>query len=117
MGPVNVQLIPATAVSSTTAYASLGLPSALLVKGSIQGVMVSTATGTLKLQYSNDPQAVISGGQPTNWSDIPSASVSVAGAGVYGFAQIDLCYAWIRAVYTNATNSGTVSVQFQGLGI
>ncbi len=68
----------------------------------------STLTGTAKIQVSNDPYTP--GQTPTNWSDLASASVAVAGAGTVNIPKIDLCYNWIRVVWTNSTNTGTLKV-------
>lgn len=72
------------------------------------------AAGTLKLQASND-ESEASNFVPTNWSDIPSASVAVSGAGAFLIPKTDLCYQWVRLVYTN-TGSGSISVVFKALG-
>jgi len=77
-----------------------------------------TAAGTLKIQCSNDvpvgaPQSFI----PTNWSDIPNAtSTIVAGVGP-AIVIPNMCFGWIRAVYTRASGgSSTVVVNMNQLG-
>jgi hypothetical protein len=104
------------AIAKQTA-ANLSSPAILalnLFAGSAQAGCTGAAAGTLKMQASNDdpaagPSAV------TNWSDIPSASVSVSGAGAYLIPKLDLCYQYVRLVYTNS-GTGTVQVVFKALG-
>lgn len=109
----------AVAVSGTTVYRSNPIDTALCVAGSVQIVSTGTATGAAKLQASNDecpagnlPKNFV----PANWTDIPSATVSVTGAGTFLIPKIDLSYRWVAVVYTNATNTGNVSAQFNGIG-
>ena len=71
---------------------------------SAQGVITGTSpNGTLKLQCSNDiltQQQLDNGLTPTNWSDIPSGSVSVSGStGVYLIPKVDTSYTCIRLVW------------------
>lgn len=84
-----------------------------------QVIMTGTASGTAKLQYSNDivdpstPPAT-----PTNWNDIPSATVTLTGtAGAFALPKVDLCYAWVKLVYThNNGSAGTVTVNLKAFG-
>lgn len=85
---------------------------------SAQAVVTGTSTGTLKFQFSNDivdPTLVTT--PPTNWSDVPSATVAIAGAGVYVIPKTDLCYEYIRVVFvhTNAA-AGTISCNTKVIG-
>lgn len=88
-----------------------------LLACSIQAVVSSgSASGTLKLQMSNDQPL---SGSPTNWSDITNATVSVSGAGVIAILITDLAYQWIRVVYSDgssgtATSSMTVHLAAKG---
>lgn len=81
-----------------------------------------TATGTFKIQASNDPCA--SGGPtanlfvPVNWVDIPSASVAVASGASVLITIAQMNYRWIRAVYTrSAGGSSTVNVNMNALSV
>lgn len=72
---------------------------------SMQTVATGADTaGTIKLQYSNDSSAVNADGsaatEPTNWSDVTSGSITVAGAAVQAIQKLDICYEWMRAVFT-----------------
>jgi len=82
---------------------------------SAQGVFTGTTVGVLKLQFSNDitnpPIA------PTNWSDIPSATIAVTAAGNFAIPKTELCYGFIRAVYTATSGAGTATVTLVSLGV
>ena len=58
----------------------------------------------MKLQASNDEQPDLrnAGWVPTNWSDISGATVAISGAGAFLIPKTDLCYQWVRVVYTNS---------------
>ncbi len=84
---------------------------------SVSSVSTSTATGTLKLQFSNDytdPTLQITA--PVNWIDIPSATVSVTAASTVGIPKTDICYRYIRAVFTNSAGSGLITVNIMAQG-
>lgn len=106
----NVNIIPLQAAATIT---SSSLDSRNLISMSLQLVATGAAAGTLKVQASNDnPQTP---GNPVNFTDISGASVAVSGAGSYLIPQTDLCYEFIRAVYTN-TGAGTLTVNLKALG-
>lgn len=87
-----------------------------LISISLQAVVAGTSAGALKLQFSDDFALLNqANAQPTHWSDIPSATVAVAGAGVYGIPKFDLCYRWIRAVYTPSSGTGTITANMNAL--
>lgn len=104
------------AVDASKDEASAAVPASQLFYISAQVVSTGASTGTLKLQFSNDivnPQAP-NGAAPTNWSDITGASVSVTAASVTAILKTEVCYAYIRAVYThNNGSAGTVSANLQ----
>lgn len=109
----NIQIIPLQAASTVT---SEPIDSRNLLYCSVQMAATGSAAGTLVLQASND----IAGadgvpGPQSNWSPIPSATVSVSGAGAYMIPKTDLCYQWVRVVYTNS-GTGTISAVFKALG-
>lgn len=109
--------LSAVAVSSTTAYTSDAIDAQLLVSASVQVITTGTATGAAKLQMSNDQTSAQNVKfTPTNWTDIASATASITAAGSVLIPKTDLSYRWIRVVYTNATNTGTLSVQVNGIG-
>lgn len=79
-----------------------------------------TAAGTVKIQMSND--APPAGNQapfaPTNWTDVSSASISVAsGVAANPIEIANMKYRWIRAVYTRTSGgSTTITVQMNAQG-
>jgi len=85
---------------------------------SAQVVTTGTSTGVLKLQASNDivVQQSVSG-QPIHWFDITGATVSVVGAGTTAILKTELCYQYIRAVWTHANGlPGTITINLQIAG-
>lgn len=72
----------------------------------------ATAAGTLKLQASNDapingnPQTFI----PTNWADIPNATSTVASGIGPAIVIGNMCFAYIRAVYTRSGGGSTTII-------
>ncbi len=77
----------------------------------------ATVAGTLKLQCSNDnPNPTgkgIGGGTPfvpTNWADIPNATSTItAGAGP-AIVVPNMCFQYIRAVFTRTGGTSTFNV-------
>lgn len=109
-----------TALSSADASASKQsdvIDGSQLYSISIQGAVTGTAAGTLKLQYSNDFVGNPAIPQPINFSDVPTATVAVAGAGVYSIPKTELCYRWLRIVYTATSGAGTITVNSNTLGV
>lgn len=89
---------------------------------SVQAEVTGTSTGVLKLQASNDPLQTLQldslgNAIPINWSDVPSATVAIAGAGIYLIPFTQVCYRWIRCkfVHTNgATGTIVANMNTQG---
>lgn len=112
MRQVNDNIIPLQAAATITTAA---IPALNLFSCSAQVTTTGAgAAGTFIIQASND-DFTASNAVPVNWSAIPSATVTVAGAGAFLIPKTDLCYQWVRLVYTN-TGSGTVSAVFKALG-
>lgn len=111
MRQVNDNIVPVTTAATVTTAA---LPALNLFYCSAQITVTGAGAGTLKFQASND-HPVAANGVPVNWSDIPSATIAVAGAGSYLIPKTELCYEWVRLVYTN-TGTGTMSIIFKALG-
>ena len=111
MRQVSDNIIPLQAAATITTAA---IPALNLFSCSAQAVSTGSGAGTLVIEASND-EPIAPGATPVNWSLIPSASVSVSGAGAFLIPKTDLCYQWVRLVYTN-TGSGTISVIFKALG-
>ena len=110
MRQVNENIIPLQAAASIT---SAAIPALNLFYCSAQIAATGASAGTLVIQASNDD--FVNGNPPTNWSPIPTATVTVTGSGAYLIPKIDLCYQWVRLAYTN-TGAGTISVVFKALG-
>lgn len=73
----------------------------------------ATATGTFKLQASNDipgtyyePTPFV----PTNWTDIPSATTAIALGASALISLATMNYRWVRAVYTSSSGGSTTVI-------
>lgn len=104
------------AVDVTIAKQGQAIDARTLSRASAQCVVAGATSpvGTCKLQGSNDKLPL--GGQqpaftPTNWSDIPNATIAVNANGVFLVPSTDIGYTWIRAVWVPTSGSlGTVVV-------
>lgn len=106
MRELNLTIIPSRAAATVNSVA-INAENLFAISGQFVGT--GSAAGTLKLQASNDAPVINGqGGAPTNWADIPSATVTIAGAGVYLLPKTDICYQWVRFAYTN-TGTGTMA--------
>lgn len=73
--------------------------------------------GTLKLQGSNDQDASnMPNFAPTNWVDIPSKSVTVTAGAIAVIEAVQLCYAYVRHVWTPSAGAGTIAVDINKQG-
>lgn len=110
--------IVAIPVQAAATITSSPIPAQDLLYASAQAVSTGAgADGVLKFQASNDNPVSGSGQVPTNWSDIASATVSVSGAGSFLIPKIELCYQWIRVVYTNGGGgTGTIAAMVKVTG-
>lgn len=110
MRPTNDPILATVAASGTNVYTSATpQDTSQVVAGSVQ-VISTGAVGTAKLQVSNDKK------NPSNWTDLSGATVSVSGAGAFLIPKVDLCYRYIQLVYTNSSGSGNITANFQGIG-
>lgn len=121
---LNEAALNAADVSATVS--SSAIDAAYLVSCSVQAVVVDAptpevpegdppaeppgdATGTLKLQFSNEAK-------PSTWSDVANASISVSGDGTYIIGKTDLCFRWVRLSYVRTSGAGTMTANLQALG-
>jgi len=91
--------------------------SSYVMAGSVQAVATGvTAAGTLKVQASNDMP--LPGRAPTNWSDVTGLSVAVAAPGVVLIPKFDVCYQWLRLVFTQSggANDGLITATIKSIG-
>ena len=112
MRQVNQNIIPVQSAATVTTAA---IPALNLFYASAQIAATGAgAAGTLVMQASND-DLTAANAVPVNWSNIPSATIAVSGAGAFLIPKIELSYQWVRLVYTNS-GTGTISVVFKALG-
>lgn len=115
MRPTPVVLLTNGVMTGTTVLNSAAQQLVNIFAYSIQGIITGSAAGTIKLQASNDQAFAPS--VPTNWTDITGSSQSVSGAGTVMWNVLsNPSYAWVRVVYTNATGTGTLTLNFFGKG-
>ncbi len=98
--------------------ANVSANSSVLDVNGVYGITVigifsdAASTGTIQLQGSNDVSDA--GTQmpfvPTNWANIPSGSVAVTAGGVVAVEKPNLCYQWVRAVWTRTAGAGTIQL-------
>jgi len=112
MRQLNQNIVPLQAATSVTTDA---VPAENLFYMSAQIAITGAGAGTMKLQASNDDTNGEVNTIPTNWSDIPSASVIVSGTGAFLIPKTEICYQYVRVVYTN-TGSGTISIVIKAIG-
>jgi len=79
----------------------------------------STAAGTLVLQASDDPTQF--GNLPslvkiTDWITIPNTSQTVTAGSSVLIPSTEICYRWVRVLWTPSAGSGTISVNINTLG-
>ena len=83
---------------------------------SVQAIITGSAVGTLKLQGSCDPAPdanYAAANMPVvNWTDIADSSQSVTGAGSLTYDVTKSAYSFVRAVYTAASGTGTITIQY-----
>lgn len=94
----------AQAITGTNAYTSAVIPLDRISLVAIVLTTTSTATGSAKLQGTVDG---------ATWVDLANSGqstfLSVSGANSYYWNLTDIAFKKLRVVYTNATNSGTIS--------
>lgn len=113
MNQLNETIIPAQVSATINSAAVLARD---LFSISAQLIVVGAGAGTLKIQASNDAP-VAANAVPTHWNDITSASVVAAGAGSYMILKVDICYQYVRFVYTDTSSgTGTIQVNLKALG-
>lgn len=114
MRQLNTNIIPVQSAATVTT-AAINAANLFQVSAQITATGAGAA-GTLKIQVSNDyTDDTNPNFAPTNWSDLSGATVTVSGAGVLLIPKQEICYQYIRLVYTNS-GTGTISVMLKGLG-
>lgn len=110
------------ALNAADATLTLNSPAILcdqLFQISVQGVFSGNSAGAMKLQFSNDivnPRNPLAA--PTHWNDVPSATVSITTAGSYAIPKTEICYQFVRVVFTpSGSTPGTATVTCKVNGI
>lgn len=110
------------ALSAAADQTGITIDASQVLAASAQVVVTGTSTGNLKFQFSNDISSQCTTDakgklQPSNWTDIASQTVAVAGAGAVAIPKFDCCYQFLRTVFvhTNAA-AGTITVEVNTKG-
>lgn len=82
---------------------------------SIQAVFSGggSPVGVLKVQLSNDSPTT---GNPVNWSDLAGATVSVSADGVVHIPKTEICYQFLRFIYTTTSGTGVCTARLNVIG-
>lgn len=112
MRPSNILLLNALDISSN--QASAAIVTDFVNSISAQAVLTgSSPNGTLKFQGSND--AVFAPNTPTNWNDI-GTTATITDVGVYLIPKFDVCYSYVRLVWTKSSGTGTITAYSKAVG-
>lgn len=79
---------------------------------SVHAVSTGDGIGVVKIQVSNDSIKDV----PTNWSDLASATIAVTAASSLVLPKIDVCYQFMRLVYTKTSGTGSLSARVKTIG-
>ena len=107
------------AINAATAgaQASVAIPTQNIFNMSVQIVATGAPVGVAKIQVSND-EAISIPNQfvPTNWNDLSGVTVNVTAAGAFLIPKFDVCYNYVRIVYTKTSGTGSITANVKGLG-
>lgn len=113
----NVVALNAIDASTVGAQNSSQIDARLLFNMSVQVIAAGAPVGVVKVQVSNDEGSSIPQPfSPTNWVDLPSATIAVATAGQLLIPKFDLCYNYVRIVYTKTSGTGSITAEVKSLG-
>lgn len=101
MRTLNELLINGVDTNATTNSAAVWVGEGTFRATAIGVVAGTGALGTLKMQGSNDPKNTTLSDANKNWANIASASIAVSGSGNFAVPLTELCYEWLRLVYTD----------------
>lgn len=79
---------------------------------SVQSVSTVDGVGTIKVQVSNDSVK----NSPTNWTDLAGATIAVTAASKLLLPKTEVCYQFMRLVYTKTSGTGIVNARVKTIG-
>lgn len=121
MRDAQIQLFEAQATNANAQSAAVPIQQIFKISGQVITSAGAGINGSLQLQVSNDQAPAGNMGNayvPTNWSNFGSA-VTVNAAGVQLIAAVDVCFRWLRAVFTDSsggTSAATITVNIEAQG-
>lgn len=118
------------AASTADTANSAAIDASNMLQISAQCIATGSPTGAVKIQVSNDSPIGLKGFSssvwtPINWTDIPydsrapigtPPSVEIPEAGSFLIAKLDICYQFIRIVYTGS-GTGTITVRIKAISV
>jgi hypothetical protein len=118
----NDQLFPTAGDMSLASVTSETINLENILFLAIQAIWSGTPTGTIKLQASCDVgrenTGNLDGVGVSNWTDVPSATLSPAGSASSGFIELkESGFKWARLVYTRSGGSGSLTARFNAKGV
>ena len=114
MKRLNEKLFDALTIASNQTSAILNCGDVYCF-GIVTTVAGAAVSGTIKLQVSNDMGTNETGLGVTNWADLGTAR-TLSAAGSFADNFDGQSFKWVRAVYTTAAGTGTITVNFNGKG-
>lgn len=97
------------AVASTNSGA---IPASLTWAMSVQVIATGAPVGVVKIQASNDNTSPLTLNNVTNWTDISSATVAVGASGSFLIPKLEVCYSYVRVVYTKTSGTGAITANY-----
>lgn len=115
---INIPMISSTSITPSFNSAAVDSSQMLYISAQVVSSAGASPVYSVKLQASNDiAQAGAQPGAftPTNWSDIPLATVSITANGAYLIPSTQIAYRWIRAAVTFTSGTGNTVVNLFGI--
>lgn len=112
-----MRLFQKTVVNAANAAVNVNgspIPVGEYISFSLTANVNSTATGTVKLQGSNDYDSDENGANVGNWVDITGSSSAISSGSDVMWNATTAGYAWVRPVYTFTSGTGNLTVMFTG---
>lgn len=109
----SIVAIEINVADGTTNPMSLAIETDQWYAFSVQAIGTGSIAGTMKVQVSNDPGSNLGVNTPTNWIDLPMASVALSSL-IGLIPKTDCSYNWIRIVFTSSGGAGAFKAQIKG---
>ncbi len=112
MRPMSVTALSAVNAATDGAQASSPILTEFTFAFSIMTISTGSPVGVVKIQVSNDDTIHT----PSHWVDLASSTTAVSSATTYLMPKTEICYNWLRVVYTKTSGTGAVTCVIKTLG-